>query len=133
MTELKYGGSDVKIMYGSQEIGGTTKLEPGTILYMSKKMEDGFENVHLLSTTRNWSNINGINVKIHSNSDFGALYGDLNITGDDFKSLNEAKTYETGNSDLTVTVSRSIVDGEYRLNISPSNPYGKYIFEIKAI
>ena len=133
MAELKYGGSDVKIMYGSQEIGGATKLEPGTILYMSKTRENSFESVHLLSTTRNWSNINGINVKIHDNSDFETLYGDLNITGDDFKSLNEAKTYETGNYNLTVTVSRSIVDGEYRLNISSSSTYTKYIFEIKAI
>lgn len=31
MTELKYGGSDVKIMYGDQEIGGGHKS--GDIIY----------------------------------------------------------------------------------------------------
>lgn len=132
---LKIGGSNVgKIMYGGQEFGGATKLEPGTILYMSKTMEDGFENVHLLSTTRNWSNINGINVKMHSNDNFAYSYGDFNITGDDFKSLNEAKTYEAGDHGITVTVSRSIVDGEYRLNTSFSyGPRTAYICEIRAI
>lgn len=134
MAELKYGGSDVKIMYGSQEIGGTTKLEPGTILYMSKTMEHGFENVHLLSTTRNWSNINGINIKIHVDDKLAGFYGDVNITSDDFKSLNEAKTYKIGTFGIEVTVSRSIVDGEYRLNTSFSyGPRTAYICEIRAI
>lgn len=33
---LKIGGSNVgKIMYNGQEFGGATKLEPGTILYIS--------------------------------------------------------------------------------------------------
>ena len=33
MTELKYGGSDVKIMYGSQELGGSHKS--GDVLYVA--------------------------------------------------------------------------------------------------
>lgn len=133
MTELKYGGSDVKIMYGSQEIGGAAKLEPGTILYMSKTTENGFENVHLPSTTKNWSNINGINVAFY-HDDFTNFYGDVNITSDDFKSLNEAKTYEIGTLGIEATLSRSIVDGEYRLNASfRYGPRASYICEIRAI
>ena len=131
MAELKYGGSDVKIMYGSQEIGGATKLEPGTILYTATvNAKPGLENVHLLSTTKNWSNINGINVKMHSN-DFSRLYADLNITGDDFKNLDTEKEYHQIDTTTKVTVSRSIVDGEYRLNIS-SDDY-TYRFKIGAL
>ena len=131
---LKIGGSNVgKIMYNGQEFGNR-KLEPGTILYMSKTTEDSFENVHLLSTTRNWSNINGINIKIYSNDNFVSSYGDVNITSDDFKSLNEAKTYKIGTLGIKVTASISIVDGEYRLNVSGSgNSYSVYRFLIKAI
>lgn len=130
--DLKIGGNNVgKIMYGGQEFGGATKLEPGTILYTATvNAEPGLENVHLLSTTKNWSNINGINVKMHS-EDFKNLFADLNITGDDFKNLNEAKTYEIKNFTMIVTVSRSIVDGEYRLNISADNYV--YMFEIEAL
>lgn len=134
MAELKYGGGDVKIMYGSQEIGGTTKLEPGTILYISKAQEKGFKDVHLLSTTKNWNNLNGINIKIHDNDNFFSFYGDVNITSDDFKSLNEAKTYKIETYGIEVTVSRSIVDGEYRLNASFSyGPRTMYVCSVRAI
>ena len=115
MTELKYGGSDVKIMYGSQEIGGATKLEPGTILYVANYGSKSFENVHLFSTTKKWENINGINLAIYDN-EFQNKYDEANISGDDFKNLDIKKNYKMGSD--TVTVSRSIVDGEYRLNAS---------------
>lgn len=130
MTELKYGGSDVKIMYGDREIGGATKLEPGTILYMSETKEVSFKNIHLLSTTKNWSNLNGINIEIYGDN-FGTFYDSINIPGDDFKNLDKAKIYYTDKSFLTITVSRSIVDGEYRLNISEST--ASFNFLIKAI
>lgn len=131
MTELKYGGSDVKIMYGSQEIGGATKLEPGTIFYMSNSLEYTIKNVHLPSTTKNWSNINGINIAGYY-SDFMTLYGSIDISGDDFKNLDIEKEYKMG--DKTATVSRSTVDGEYRLNVSGSgNTFKGYKFSIKAI
>ncbi|WP_278553483.1 hypothetical protein [Companilactobacillus farciminis] len=125
---LKIGGSNVgKIMYGGQEFGGATKLEPGTILYMSSSLENPVKNVHLLSTTKNWSNLNSINIEIYSN-DFGTLYDSINIPSDDFKNLDIEKKYvRNGHS---TTVSRSIVDGEYRLNINTFNPI-KFI--IKAI
>lgn len=128
---LKIGGNSVgKIMYNGQEFGGAAKLEPGTILYAATvNAKPGLENVHLLSTTKNWSNINGINVKIHS-KDFSKLYADLNITGDDFKNLDTEKEYHQIDA-TKVTVSRSIVDGEYRLNIS-SDDY-TYRFEIGAL
>ena len=116
MAELKYGGSDVKIMYGSQEIGGTTKLEPGTILYVVPYQSDNFENAHLSSTTKNWSNIDGISIVKAYASDVTEHLDEINISGDDFKNLNVEKKYKLG--DKTVTVSRSIVDGEYRLNVS---------------
>ncbi len=114
-------------MYGGQEFGGATKLEPGTILYMSSSLENPVKNVHLLSTTKNWSNLNSINIEIYSN-DFGTLYDSINIPSDDFKNLDIEKKYvRNGHS---TTVSRSIVDGEYRLNINTFNPI-KFI--IKAI
>ncbi len=115
MTELKYGGSDVKIMYGSQEIGGATKLEPGTILYIPDVYVTSFENAHLLSTTKKWENLNGINLAIYNDS-FSSKYDDTDISGDDFKNLDIEKEYTLNGS--TITVSRSIVDGEYRLNVS---------------
>lgn len=130
MAELKYGGSDVKIMYGSQEIGGATKLEPGTILYMSETREKGFENVHLLSTTKNWNNLNSINIEVYGDG-FSTFYGSVNIPGDDFKNLDKAKDYSISTGTLTITVSRSIVDGEYRLNIQKDVVYLNYL--IKAI
>jgi len=130
MTELKYGGSDVKIMYGSQEIGGTTKLEPGTILYVTEgNHETGFEDLHLSNTTKNWSNINGINARV-SDYSLSVTYAEFDITGDDFKNLDIEKTY-TVSSTSDLTVSRSIVDGEYRLNASINNDHSR--FTIKAI
>ena len=129
---LKIGGSNVgKIMYNGQEFGGATKLEPGTILYMSKKPETGFENVHLLSTTKNWSNFNGIDVIALDIRNFGPII-DIKITGDDFKNLDKKKTYKIeGTSSKKLTVSRSIVDGEYRLKVS--NNYDLCRYEIRAL
>lgn len=128
MTELKYGGSDVKIMYGSQEIGGATKLEPGTILYMSEKMED-LRNVHLLSTTKNWNNINGINVRAY-NYDLTIKYVDVDIPSDDLKNVDIRKSYNTNTGPESMNISTSIIDGEYRLNAD--SIYGA-MFIIKAI
>ena len=116
MTELKYGGKDVKIMYGDQEIGGATKLEPGTILYVAKYGSKSFENVHLLSTTKKWENLNGISIVEAVKTDVTSHVYEANISGDDFKNLDIKKNYKLG-SDM-VTVSRSTVDGEYRLNVS---------------
>ena len=129
MTELKYGGSDVKIMYGDQEIGGATKLEPGTILYMSNSTQYTIENVHLSSTTKNWSNLNGIKIALYG-SDFSSVNGSIDISGDDFKNLNIEKEYKPGG--IKTTVSRSIVDGEYRLNASIFKS-GFFKFLVKAI
>lgn len=113
---LKIGGSNVgKIMYNGQEFGGATKLEPGTILYMSETPEKGFENVHLLSTTKNWNNLNGINVGGY-NDDFSNKYVDVDIPSDNFKNLDRERKYDSNGE--SVAVSRTIVDGEYRLNIS---------------
>lgn len=129
MTELKYGGSDVKIMYGSQEIGGATKLEPGTILYMSNSSESDIKNLHLLSTTKNWNNINGINV-LAFNDDFSNANINVNVPGDDFKNLNINKSYRLNALSFSANISTSIVDGEYMLNIDAETPL-KFI--IKAI
>ncbi|ATO46118.1 hypothetical protein C5L30_000227 [Companilactobacillus farciminis] len=113
---LKIGGSNVgKIMYGGQEFGGATKLEPGTILYIPDVYVTSFENAHLLNTTKNWSNINGINLATYNDS-FTSKYDDTDISGDDFKNLDIEKEYTLNGN--TITVSRSIVDGEYRLNVS---------------
>ena len=131
MTELKYGGSDVKIMYGDQEIGGTTKLEPGTILYVSSPGIYDLKDAHLFSTTNNWSNIDGINIAVSSGDINRGSYG-VNISGDDFKNLNIEKKYSMGGK--MVTVSRSTVDGEYRLNVSGyDSGYNTEAIVIKAI
>ena len=126
---LKIGGSNVgKIMYNGQEFGNR-KLEPGTILYISVKGSKSFKDAHLLSTTKKWENINGINISCVSPNDISYTYADLNITGDDFKNLDTEKEY-TDNSGNKVTASISIVDGEYRLNVS-TNQLDKLV--IKAI
>ena len=123
---LKIGGNSVgKIMYNGQEFGGTTKLEPGTILYMSTKTEGTIKNMHLLSTAKNWNNINGINVLAYG-AKFSKKYANVNIS--DVKNLDIEKFSLAGE---TVTVSRSTVDGEYRLNFSSSISSYKYL--IKAI
>ena len=127
---LKIGGSNVgKIMYGGQEFGGATKLEPGTILYMSKQQETDFESVHLLSATKNWNNLNGINVGAYDN-DFSTKYVDVDIPSDNFKNVDIKKSYTTADFNEFMNISTSIVDGEYRLNISFN--YAKQII-VKAI
>ena len=131
MTELKYGGSDVKIMYGSQEIGGTTKLEPGTILYMSERSEGTIKNMHLLSTAKNWNNINGIKVLVYDDQ-FSDNYVNVDIPSDDFKTLDIKKEINLGYGDYdSMNISASIVDGEYRLNFSSRASHYKYL--IKAL
>jgi len=85
----------------------------------------------LSSTTKNWNNINGIKVIIY-NDDLSTKYVDDDIPSDDFKTLN--RKYQTtvgyGDSDL-INISTSIVDGEYRLNIS--SRFYSYIRLIKAL
>ena len=131
MAKLKYGGGYVKIMYGSQEIGGATKLEPGTIFYVSMEDQGTIENIHLPSTAKNWNNINGINVLVYDDQ-FLKNYVNVDIPSDDFKTLNIKKTMDTGSSeDDLMNISTSIVDGEYRLNLSCRFRSYKYI--IKAI
>ena len=129
---LKIGGSNVgKIMYNGQEFGGATKLEPGTIFYMSKTPEKGFKDVHLLSTTKNWNNLNGINISIYV--DFSNKYFGVYIPSDDFKNLYIKKTFKIDgemNFPDTITISTSTVDGEYRLSI---NTDSNYEFIVKAI
>jgi len=112
---LKIGGSNVgKIMYGGQEFGGVTKLEPGTILYIADNGSDNFENAHLLSTTKKWENLNGISIQdFNPTTDF--VFSSVDIVGDDFKNLDTEKQYILGKRNITV--SRSIIDGEYRLNV----------------
>ncbi|MGI3099150.1 hypothetical protein ACROUK_01130 [Companilactobacillus alimentarius] len=113
---LKIGGSNVgKIMYNGQEFGGATKLEPGTILYMSETREISIKSVHLLSTTKNWNNINGINVRAYD-KDFSQIYVDVDIPSDNFKNVDINKPYKTNSYTDSVNISTSIVDGEYRLN-----------------
>lgn len=129
---LKIGGSNVgKIMYNGQEFGGATKLEPGTILYLTEdlKAEKSFEGAHLKNATKDWSNIDGIHIQ--------AYYDGLRISpvddriySDDFKSLDTGKKIDIINNN-SITVSRSIIDGEYRLNVSKS--IFDFIFVIKAI
>ena len=127
---LKIGGSDVgKIMYNGQEFGGATKLEPGTILYIAEFRSEKFENAHLLSTTKKWENINGIIISLSVNGVLDHFY-EANISGDDFKSLDTGKKYDIDDY-RSMTVSRSIIDGEYRLNVSGYKP--NYYLVVRAI
>ena len=79
-----------KIMYNGQEFGGATKLEPGTILYISNSLQGDIKNLHLLSTTKNWNNINGINVMSY-NDTFSTNYVNADIPSDDLKNLDIIK------------------------------------------
>lgn len=125
---LKIGGNSVgKIMYGSQEIGGATKLEPGTILYIAGFGLTYFKDAHLFSTTKKWENINGINIALYNQGINGTGY---DIVGDDFKNLDIEKEYKV--SIGTIAVSRSIIDGEYRLNVSSSSGF-RAAYIIRAI
>ena len=128
---LKIGGNNVgKIMYNGQEFGNQ-KLEPGTILYVSSPGIYYLKDAHLFSTTNNWSNIDGINISVSTDDINSSLFG-VNISGDDFKNLDVDKKYRM--DVYTVTVSRSIVDGEYRLNFSGYNVgYDTWAIVIKAI
>lgn len=130
---LKIGGSNVgKIMYNGQEIGGATKLEPGTILCVSNSRSPQFKDAHLFSTTNNWSNIDGINIEVSLIEDIHDVLSRLNISGDDFKNLDIEKKYKL--LGVTVTVSRSTVDGEYRLNVLGYNATNEnQVLVIKAI
>ena len=102
MAELKIGGSDVgKLMYNGQELGGATKLEPGTILYMYATQGDGFENIHLFSTTKNWSNVDGIHIVVYKDS-FVSPISEFDISGDDFKNLDIKKTHDIYSMTITV-------------------------------
>ena len=113
---LKIGGSNVgKIMYGGQEFGGATKLEPGTILYISEKAGINPKSVHLLSTTKKWENLNGINIWFFYD-DITSRYLAIDFSSDNFKNLDIEKEYQIGL--YKMNISRSIVDGEYRLNVS---------------
>ena len=113
---LKIGGSNVgKIMYNGQEFGGATKLEPGTILYISEKAGINPKSVHLLSTTKKWENLNGINIWFFSD-DITSRYLVIDFSSDNFKNLDIEKEYQIGL--YKMNISRSIVDGEYRLNVS---------------
>lgn len=126
---LKIGGSNVgKIMYGGQEFGGAFKLESGTILYQTNSTngEKGFKDVHLLSTTKNWSNLNGININVSFGN--GISVGNFDIPSDDLKNLDIERQYDLNGK--SVAVSRTIVDGEYRLNVVDNYIH---IFVIKAI
>lgn len=115
---LKIGGSNVgKIMYNGQEFGGASKLEPGTIVYMSETLETDLRSVHLLSTTKNWNNINGINVRAY-NTNFSINYVDVDIPSDDFKNFDIKKSYGSGTPNESIHISTSIVDGEYRINVA---------------
>ena len=130
--DLKIGGNSVgKIMYNGQEFGGATKLEPGTILYMSERSESAIENAHLLSTTKNWDNINGINVAVYNKNDISVKLVDADIPSDDFKNVDINKSYRNNGFSKSMNISTSIVDGEYRLNISAS--IDSVIFVVKAI
>ena len=126
---LKIGGNNVgKIMYNGQEFGGATKLEPGTILYLTEdlKEEKSFKDVHLKNATKDWSNIDSIHIQAYY-SDLSSKLVDDRIYSDDFKSLDTGKKYDIGSS-TWITVSRSIIDGEYRLNASTSG--WSYIFVV---
>ena len=116
---LKIGGNNVgKIMYNGQEFGGATKLEPGTILYISEAAEHNnteLKSVHLLSTTKKWENLNGINIWFFSD-DITSRDLVIDFSSDDFKNLDIEKEYKIGIHKMNI--SRSIVDGEYRLNVS---------------
>ena len=125
---LKIGGNSVgKIMYGGQEFGNR-KLEPGTILYIPDQGSASIKDAHLFNTTKSWSNIDGIKIA-EFNDDFSLILYEVDISGDDFKNLDIEKKYNLAGK--MVTVSRSTVGGEYRLNASGYS--SAYVIAITAL
>lgn len=129
MADLKFGGSDVKIMYGDREIGGATKLEPGTILHFDSPGSMSSD-LRLIGATNKWDNINGISFEMYNLINYSKLAG-VNITGDDFKNLDKEKTYDLDNY-ATLTIFRTIVSGEYRLSYRISSKTNA-IYLVKAL
>lgn len=67
MTELKYGGSEVKkLMFRDIEVGGSQKLESGTPLAFLEITNNTpiSTPIHLFNSGRNWENLERINVQI---------------------------------------------------------------------
>ena len=116
MTELKYGGSDVKIMYGDREIGGVTKLEPGTIIYTG----DVGENIHLLSSGKKWKNISEIRIK--------AFVGTSGYTAVDEVVALESLPVTLKSESYNLDLSKSEIDDDYGLNVAAS--WGRVSLEI---
>lgn len=126
---LKIGGSNVgKIMYNGQEFGGATKLEPGTILHIDFPGYSS-SNVCLIGATKNWNNINGISFEEYDLNHYSKI-GDINISGDDFKNLDIEKKYSMNSQD-TLEMHRSTIDGDYRLTYTVSSPNSIYL--VKAL
>ncbi|WP_334333711.1 hypothetical protein, partial [Companilactobacillus sp. HBUAS59544] len=64
---------------------------------------------------------------VYSN-DFSFKNVDVNISGDDFKNLDIKKEYNSHSYNLSV--SRSIVDGEYRLNASGNDMNTRFVIKV---
>jgi len=125
MAELKIGGSDVvKIMYGSQEIGGATKLEPGTILYVSGRNFWGYN--HELSSPnsvveitfpnagKHWEGLKKIRIysqDANSTMDLGPVF--------DINSIDK-QTY-LNRKNLTIRRKRSLTDEPDKLIVTTGN------------
>ena len=131
MTELKYGGSDVKIMYGDREIGGATKLEPGTILYISGYDVSRYNNelnnpgstaaITFPSVGKHWEGLKNIRIYYKDGSSSGEI-----DTGQvfDINSIDEQTQSNSGS--LTIRRERGLTDEADKLIVT-SNKYSNLV------
>lgn len=116
---LKIGGSNVgKIMYNGQEIGGATKLEPGTIVYRGKPSAA----IRLLSVDSQWDNIsklriNGYGKPGQQNDELGNLYSTID------RSLIELKQSYTTTDLYKFTVVESEANGDKVLSVKATSVF----------
>ena len=114
MTELKYGGSDVKIMYGDKDVSGNQMLEAGTIVYRGNPSTA----IHLLSVDSQWDNISKLRINAYGNpgkasDELGSIYSTID------RSLIELKQSYT-------------TDGYYKFTVAESEANGDKVLSVKA-
>ena len=124
MTELKYGGGDVKIMYGSQEIGGATKLEPGTILYISGQDVSKYNNelgaplstaeITFPSAGKHWEGLKKIRISYKTSYLYYEQVFDVNLID---------KPTQDRKGDYTIRRERSLTDEADKLIVTTTADY----------
>jgi len=128
---LKIGGSNVgKIMYNGQEFGGATKLEPGTILYISGQYVSKYNNelsarqstaeITFPSAGKHWENLKNIRIYYRQQNavmNTGQVF--------DINSIDEQTQSNSGL--LTIRRERSLTDEADKLLVKTSDYFSDLV------